>query len=207
MNLELFITTALIAVVFTTQAQEEEKHPKNDIGFSVRIFNNPVAPFTIMYKRQLKPTFALRFGFSLTSSSTKTNFADNVSYNVQTNVSIGPSLGAEWQKHFTKNWTFYGGVDVKPILSWTNSSDYSNSLATTQTLSNSKGVNASPFIAVRYNIVEQLYVATEASLSLSYTQTTNTTSNFISGSNGVTRAYNYAASVQPAVGLYVFYRF
>lgn len=202
-----FLLGGLILIAFCTNAQEEGIAPKNHIGFSARIFNNPTSPFVIMYKRQLQPAFALRLGITMTVNSQKTNFSDNVSSSKQTSSSFAPSIGVEWQKHFAEKWTFYGGADARAILAWTRSTDFIGTQSTAESLASSKGINLSPFIGLRYNIIEQLYVATEASLSLNYFETVTTNRNLLNGNESTTKFYSYSAAFQPAVGLFFFYRF
>ena len=207
MKSTLFITTGLLVLAFASQAQEEEKIRKNDIGFSARIFNNPVSPFVIMYKCQVKPALALRVGLGLQANSQKTNYSDNVSNNVQTSSAFSPSVGAEWQKHFAKKWAFYGGADVRGILTFNRSEDFSGTQKTGESVASSMGVTLSPFLGLRLRIFDQLYVATEANLSLSYFETSSTGRNFLNNTSGTTKAFNYSATLQPAVGIFFFYRF
>ncbi len=207
MKSTLFITTGLLVLAFASQAQEEEKIRKNDIGFSARIFNNPVSPFVIMYKRQVKPALALRVGLGLQANSQKTNYSDNVSNNIQTSSVFSPSVGAEWQKYFAKKWAFYGGADVRGILNFNRSEDFSGTQKTGELVASSKGVTLSPFLGLRFKIFDQLYVATEANLSLSYFETSSTGRNFLNNTSGTTKAFSYSATLQPAVGIFFFYRF
>ena len=192
---------------FVVQAQEEEKTKRNDIGFSARIFNNPAAPFVIMYKRQLKPILALRFGMGLQFNSQKTNSSDNITSNYQSSSSFSPSVGIELQKHFEKKWMFYGGGDVRGILSWSRSENISNNLKTNELLGSQKGLSLSPFIGLRFNVLDQLYFATEANLTLNYFESISTSRDLVSGTSATNKAYSHNAALAPAVGLFCFYRF
>jgi hypothetical protein len=103
--------------------------------------------------------------------------------------------------------TFYGGTDVRAILGWNKSRDFVNNTATTESVGSSTGVNISPFFGLRYNFVEQFYMATEVNLSLSYFENTSTNRSFVTGNSTTNKSYSYSAALQPAVGVFLFYRF
>lgn len=207
MKRAFILCVGLVMASAVTKAQEEPKRPSNNIGFSARFFNNPVTPFVLMYKRQVTPALALRLGLALNTNSQRVDAVDGRSYTKFSNSTFSPSLGAEWQKNLAKNFTFYGGADIRGIFTSTKTEDFADNDLVNQTLLNTKAINFSPFIGLRYNIIEQLYVATEANLGLTYTKTINTNNNIPLGTSGSSSAYQYQAVLQPAVGLFLFYCF
>ncbi len=201
------LVLALALLTFSAYGQDEPKSRKNDVGFSARFFNNPASPYLLMYKRQVAPALALRFGIALSISSQRSNAQDNTSYNKFTTSSIAPSLGLEWQKSLAKNFTFYAGTDFRYAVNSNKSEDFANNVLVNQSFGDNKTYTISPFLGLRYNIIEQLYVATEVNLNVAYSETTNTNKNIPAGTTAINKSYTYSAILQPAVGLFFFYRF
>jgi hypothetical protein len=198
--------------VFTKSVSAQTDQPnqyKKHFGFNTNIvFNNifqsGTSPFTILYKKQVKENQALRLG-----ASVNLNIDDGKRNNgVQINnfVSTQLTLGKEFQREISKHWTWYGGGDIIPT--------YSNSYQqTTQTINGpdikstqiSYGLGLRPFLGLRFNINSRLYVATEASLNLGYSNYSITSSDAVNKNESSGNRLNLSSS--PAAGLFLFYLF
>ena len=200
---QLVLALSLLAIA--ASGQEVPVVRKNDAGFSTQFFNNPQPPFLLMYKRMVAPAVALRVGMAISISNRRTNAQDNTSYNTFVNSFIAPSLGLEWQRSFGKIFTFYFGADFRYSVNSYESKAYLGNTLTSQYLQDGKSFTLSPLLGLRYNIIDQLYVATEVNLNLGYSESTNT--NIGPGVNAVSKTYEYQAVLSPAVGLFFFYRF
>ena len=201
------IVLALLLLAIGASGQEEPVVRKNDVGFSTQFFNNSQPPYLLMYKRMVAPAMALRVGMAVSITTQRTNPQDNnTNYSTLTNSSFAPSLGLEWQKSFAKNFTLYFGADFRYSVYSNKSEIFTSNILVRQIFQDSKYYILSPLLGLRYNIIDQLYVATEVNLNLGYFESTYTNTD-IPGSTAVNKSYGYQAILQPAVGLFFFYRF
>jgi hypothetical protein len=185
---------------------QEQPH-KNDFGFSTRIFNSPATPFIIMYKRTLREGLALRGGLNLTYSSTRNNLTDNTGYTDVTNYTIAPSIGVEWQKKIANRVIIYYGADLRLSLGSTRTEDHTGNVFLSITTNDSNITTFSPLFGIRYALMDRLYVATETNFNFSSTSTTNQRNTLATGVINSSSSSVFNMSLQPGVGLYLFYQF
>jgi hypothetical protein len=165
-----------------------------------------------MYKTYTSEHKATRFGLSISAGVNKNNTAaGNTGYysnGQQVNLSL--NLGREFQVALPKNWTFYYGGDLQPLFSLYNRDDFQSYAKYYSHRYWNAGLGLRPFLGMRYNVSERLYVAAEAGLTLSYaynkTQDRNLPQNAPTTEND-THGYSFALNTQSAYGIFLFYRF
>jgi hypothetical protein len=207
---KLLLLFSLCVLTKSIHAQTDQPNQyKKHFGFNTNIvFNNifqsGATPFTLLYKKQVKENQALRLG-----ASVNLNIDDgkrNNGVQINNSVSIQLTLGKEFQRELTKHWIWYGGGDVIPNYSYSiqqitqtiNGPEIKN----TQT---SYGLGLRPFLGIRFNINSRLYVATEASLNLSFSNYSQTSSDNTATYENSGNRFNLGSS--PAGGLFLFYMF
>ena len=198
--------------------QEEKTELTHDIGFNTNIvldgiFNSNSGLYNFIYKKQVTPNTAIRYGLIFNISLAPTPNSSTGSYSTRTSVYIAPSIGKEWQNQITKKWILYYGASIRP--EFRNYSDeysnFNNGNNTIQTSSSeSYGVSFLPFLGLRFAINEKLYLATEATLNVNYYY--QSSNSFITNQGVTTTTSNYGnhglnANTGTAGGIFVFYRF
>ena len=224
------LTTAAITSCFC-QDLPDLKAYRSDIGFNTNfvfsgIFNSGTTgnPFDVMLKKQKNANNALRFGTSLSVNNYNDLSYSPQNYNQYSNYNFSISLGKEFQKQINKRWIFYYGTDIAPFVLFYKTENYiqePNTLNLEPYLlysnsSNSYGLRVIPFLGIRFNINERLYVATQTNLFISLNRKT-VTQKSIDNSNSSPGNYNYYSSqkifnegtvnITPASGIFIFYRF
>ncbi|MBY0432880.1 MAG: hypothetical protein K2U26_02095 [Cyclobacteriaceae bacterium] len=191
---------SILAIGQTEQADSV----KNHIGFNTAfLFSNifqtspNASPFTIMYKRQVKGSQAIRFGAGmlLSTRNSKQSNSSTISENFS-NFQL--SIGKEFQKILDKHWMWYWGGDVTGTYA-KSTSDSPVQESTTY------GAILRPFLGVRFDINPRLYLSTEAYLDLTYVTTTRTQTN--SGATTDSSSDGFSFGTAPAAGIFFFYRF
>jgi hypothetical protein len=207
-KLMLLISICILTKSVVAQTDKPTEF-KRHFGFNTNIvfntiFQSGTSPFTLLYKKQVKENQALRLG-----ASVNINIDDGKRNNgVQINnfVSIQLTLGKEFQRELTKHWMWYGGGDIIPSYSYSyqqtaqtiNGPDIKNTQI-------SSGLGLRPFLGLRFNINPRLYLATEASLNLSYSNYSTTSSDGVKTNESSGNRFNLGSS--PAGGLFLFYLF
>ena len=230
---KIFLTLLVMAAIAECFCQDllDLKAYRSDIGFNTNfvfsgIFNSGGNgnPFDLMLKKQKTANTALRFGTSIYLN----NFNDlnyyNQNYSQYSNYNFSISLGKEFQKQINKHWIFYYGVDIAPFILFTQVEYYFKESNTPnlgyylQNLNSTNiyGLKVIPFLGIRFNINERLYVATQANLFLSLNKK-SVSQKSIDNSNSSPGNYNYysnqksfyesTVSITPASGIFFFYRF
>jgi hypothetical protein len=207
---KLLLLFSICVLTKSTYAQTDPSNQyKKHFGFNTNIvFNNifqsGASPFTLLYKKQLKENQAFRLG-----ASVNLNIDDGKRNNgaqINNFVSLQLTLGKEFQRELTKHWIWYGGGDIIP--SYSNSNQQSTQTVNGPSIKNTQityGLGLRPFLGLRFNINSRLYVATEASLNLSYSNYSTSSSDGVNTNESSGNRFNLGSS--PAAGLFLFYIF
>jgi hypothetical protein len=200
-----FLTIRLVA-------QDENKNFKHEVGFNTNVILNGVlntggGHYDLIYKHQVNPTKYNRFGikFSLNVDNTNVNYSSGF-------ISFAPTLGREWQKSISKKWVWYFGADISPSFSLRHSNNYqSGNPAANQTIQDNYmyGLALFPFMAIRFNISDRLYLATETAINFSYTLSRSVSTQTINGKSQNSDYYrdNYNVGSSYPSGISVVYKF
>lgn len=189
---------------------------RNDVGFNTSILVNGIinsnqGPFDFMYKRQKSSNTALRVGASVFGSVNTDFYSTSTNYTNTENWAFNLSIGKEKQQQLSKRWIFHYGMDLRAYYTNYKTESYSNSNLYNKTKYESWGAGIAPFLGIRFQILENLYVSTEASLRLALGRDANSWTNYDSN-NSVTDSSSDSFNdiklyAQPAAGIFVFYRF
>ena len=210
-SLLLFCITFVFA---QEQVNEAEKSLQHDIGFNTifilqGIFQSNQTPFSLMYKKYISEKQAIRFGidafFNLDNTST---FPGSSTYFNSSAASLSIAIGKEFQKPIDKRWTWYLGSDLVPFFSFNNQDMFQSGSLYSESESSSIGMSVRPFLGIRFNINPRLYLSAEANVGLQYSYTKNYI-NYIDNSEPYadTNGNNISLSMNPASGLFLYYRF
>jgi hypothetical protein len=217
-NMKTKITILLLLVVTYSFGQElpDLKAYSKDIGFNTNfllngIINSSGNPFDLMLKKQKTSNKAVRYGIQLFTDITTSTYQSSGYYQQRDYYSFSVSIGKEKQLQLSKKWIFYYGGDVAPFYQYYKEGQYSSGQLDYETLNKEVGLRVSPFIGIRFQILDRLYVSTEALLRLSYGRKetywksyddTNTVTSETSQSFN-----NVVLGAFPASGVSIFYRF
>jgi len=214
-TVKTILTIILVSIFSIGYSQElpDLKAYSKDIGFNTSFLlngfiNSSGNPFAVMLKKQKTSNSAIRFGTSL-YVDISTNGSGGATYYQYDNYSISLSIGKEKQIQLTKKWIFYYGGDLAPFYQFYKQQYYQSNDLQNENQSNELGLRISPFLGIRFQINERLYVGTEALLRLSYSRNEtswryNNGATFIETSKGFN---NIAIQALPATGVFIFYRF
>lgn len=216
MKTKLTILLLLVGTYSIGQELPDLKAYSKDIGFNTNfllngIINSSGSPFDLMLKKQKTSNKALRYGIQLYADITTNTYQASYYYQERDYYSFSLSIGKEKQLQLNKKWIFYFGGDVAPFYQSYKDGQYSTGQLDYENLNQEVGLRVSPFLGIRFQILDRLYVSTEALLRLSYgrketywksyddtnTLTSETSQSF---NNVVLRAL-------PATGVSIFYRF
>lgn len=214
MKTKLTILLLLCSGYLFSQDLPDLKAYSKDIGFNTNflfngIFNASGSPFDVMMKKQKTSNTAMRYGISL-FGNVDTNSYQREYYQYD-NYSLSFSVGKEKQNRLNKRWIFYYGGDIAPYYYFNKQAYHSSDLLVNETINNEFGLRVTPFLGIRFQINERLYLATEALLRLSYGRKESSWKSFDSSGNisdESSQRFN-AVRVQalPATGISFFYRF
>ncbi len=216
MKTKITILLLLFSGYLFGQDLPDLKTYSRDIGFNTNfllngIINSYGSPFDLMLKKQKSSNTAIRYGVELFTDITATSYQSSSSYQERDYYSFSLSIGKEKQHQINKRWIFYYGGDVAPFYLFYKDSYYSYSQLYNDNLNKEVGLRISPFLGIRFQINDRLYVATEAVLRLSYSRketywrsydNTNTIT-----SESSQNFNNIKLQALPATGISVFYRF
>ena len=225
-----FFMTASVVGCFC-QNLPDLKAYHSDIGFNTNFVLNGIFqsggngnPFDLMLKKQKTENTAWRFGTSLFVNTSNDLSFYQQNYAQYDNYNFSISLGKEFQKQINKHWIFYYGADLSPFIAFTQREYYAQDFTTpnleyyllNRDRTNTYGLKVIPFLGIRFNINERLYVATQTNLFL----TVNKKSVTVKSIDNITSSpgnYNYfsneksfyggTVNIAPASGIFFFYRF
>jgi hypothetical protein len=216
MKTKFTIIISLITFISYSQDLPDLKNYKTDIGFNTNfifngVFSSGSTPFELMIKKQKTSNTALRFGgnvYIYSSTSTGANFPG---YTSGSNYTIRAFAGKEKQEQISKHWIFYFGGDLGASYLY-NYNGYANNLVISNESTNSEiGGFLTPFLGIRFQINERIYVSTEASLQATYAKRIATwktyDSNGFLDTEAENKFNNFSFNLRPAAGIFFFYRF
>lgn len=201
-----------LAVYVQAQSQEQPASPlyRRDIGFNTNIvfngiFNSGSTPFTLMYKTYRREHRATRYALNLNT---------NLQHGKQTNGYLGSGIntsvlvGTEYQHELNKRWIWFHGIDFGGRYQSNTQEIYWLGNITQKQSNESYGVQVRPFLAIRYQLAERLYLAAEASFNVAYDWVHEKTEYPNSPeSNTKNDKRQLTTGLSPASGIFVFYRF
>lgn len=209
-----------LLITFGTCAMAQElpdlKAYRHDIGFNTSILVNGIinsnqGPFDFMYKVQKSSNTALRLGASIYGSVGTDYYSSSSNYQKRENWAFNLSIGKEKQQQLSKRWIFHYGMDLKAYYTNFQADAYSGGNLNNATSYETWGGGVAPFLGIRFQILEKLYVATEASLRIAYGREANSWTNYDSNNTVISSDSdsfnNLKLYAQPAAGVFIFYRF
>jgi hypothetical protein len=207
-----YILSFLLFISMAAFAQEDQISFTRDIGFNTNfifrgIFETDQTPFSLMYKKYQSDDKAVRLGLSVSAQLSNTS-GDAGNYNNTSSIGLSFSWGKEFQKKLSNHWTWYFGYDVIPSVSYHAINYYNSGDKVQQYRTSGIGVSGRPFLGIRFDINQRLYVAAEASASLSYSYnsmkvTAYNPENVLQD----TDTNNLGLRMNGASGIFIFYRF
>lgn len=214
MKTRLFVFVIAFYAITDSAAQETQSFD-HDFGFNTNfifqgLFQSQQAPFSIMYKKYSAENKAMRLGVDLSffSNNNDVQGSANTSFTNSYNGDINLTVGFERQSVLGGRWMWYYGVDAVPVIAFSKSEAYSDSDTKTTTNSfSSLGLGVKPLIGIRFNINQRLYVSAEASAQLTYSKSWNRQVNHTSTTIRDATSDNINFDVNPASGVFIFYRF
>lgn len=203
-----------ISLAFAQEEKPIEESFRQDIGFNTifilqGIFQSGNAPFSLMYKKYTSENHAIRFGADVFFNLDDNDANSSPSYYSNSSAaSVAFVIGKEFQKPIEKRWTWYYGGDLVPFFSFNNQDYFQNGSLYSESEYSSIGLNVRPFLGIRFNINPQLYLSAEANIALRYARTRNYQiyTNNDQPERGI-NGNNLSFSLNPASGLFLFYRF
>lgn len=211
---KIIIAFILCLTSLFVYAQEESTPLRHEIGMNTQfllpgIFNSGAAPLDLMYKSIHASDAAIRLGLNFGVNSRSSFNNDNPEeINKTFSFNLGISFGKEWLQHLNQYWTFYYGGDVMPLI-YTNSTKTINAGEVEREKGEkSLGAEIRPFLGIRFNINDRLYVASEASFFLEFMH--GNAYNHLYGENPDTKSESFTlfnSGLRPLNGIYLFYRF
>lgn len=211
------ITLSLFLIYLSAASQDlpDLKGYKNDIGFNTTFLLNGIissnsSPFDLMYKIQKSSNQAIRLGASV-NINTQMSHSSSSYYQTTDYYDFQATIGKEWQKQISKLWIFYFGGDLGATYNKYDYAYYNGTTISNESNSTSFGGLAAPFLGIRFQINERLYLATEASLRMMYAKKNTEWRSYdsqgvpVSESQADFNELNFNA--RPASGIFVYYRF
>jgi hypothetical protein len=216
MKTRLFFILLLVSGFTVAQDLPDLKAYSNDIGFNTSfllngVLNSSGSPFDLMLKKQKSSHQANRFGIELYTDISTNVYGGSGFYYQNDNYSLSISFGKEKQHQLSKRWIFYYGGDIAPFYNFNAQDYYSNSNLQNKYDEQNFGLRLSPFLGIRFQINDRLYVATEALLRVAYSRKEINSKSY--DSNGMIYSEsnksfnNFRLQALPATGLSLFYRF
>jgi len=185
-----------------------------DIGFNTTfilqgILQSGQTPFSLMFKKYTAENKAIRIGADVFFNLDDTNANSGSTYYFNNSAaSVYLAIGKEFQKPIDKRWTWYFGGDVVPFYTMANQDYYALGTLNSESENNSVGVGLRPFLGIRFNLNPRLYLSAEANLGLQYAYRTNTIQYTDTSEPTVDNENNNISfSMNPASGLFLYYRF
>ncbi len=215
MKTKLAFLLMLVSGYSFSQDLPDLKAYSKDIGFNTNfilngIINSSGSPFDIMFKKQKTSNTAIRYGTDIYANLTTNTNNGSSSYYQYNNYSLSISVGKEKQNQLSKKWIFYYGGDLAPFYRYYEMSYYNLGQIQNKTNDKDFGLRVSPFLGIRFQITDRLYIGTEALLTLSYSiQETGWKS--YNNATVTTESNNSFNNLRfhalPANGFFIFYRF
>lgn len=216
MKYMIALSFCLLSLIGMSQELPDLSKYKHDVGFNTSIILNGIlysqsSPFDLMYKIQKGTNKAVRLGASIYVNSNTNTWSNTPNYDRSEYYSGSFTVGKEKQNQLSKMWIFYYGADLGVTYLYRKQQTFYNSNLAYYSMNTTMGGLASPFLGIRFQINEKLYIATEAALKIGYGRMSSTWKSY--DSNGVLVSEtkegfnNIDFRAQPAASIFVFYRF
>ena len=213
-----FILSSLLmglSYCFVAAQENPELKFKHDAGFNTSfilqgIFNSSQTPFSFMYKAYKKQHKATRYGLDIALNLDDNDPESSGSYYTNSSlVNVALTFGKEAQIPIAASrWIWYVGGDLIPFYQLSRSDTYQFNEKYLEYEYSSYGIGLRPFVGIRFDINERLYLSAEASVRLAYRHQSSF-QKLTSQTDPVqdTEGNNVSFSLQPATGIFIFYRF
>lgn len=173
------------------------------------LFDSGATPLNLLYKSIQNQESSIRIGlcFGMGSSSEFDNDTPN-SITTQSHFSLQISFGKEWLQPINERWIFYYGGDLAPLINSVSTKIRNLDILTSENGRRNLGAELRPFLGVRFNINERLYLASEAAFFLKFVHGNSYNNTFAESSiyRGST-SRSFSSGFRPLNGIYLFYRF
>jgi hypothetical protein len=158
-----------------------------------------------MLKTYNKPERAMRYGVSMYVGLY--DGSGDANYTTTNQVNLTLIVGKEFQEKIGRMWIWYYGMDVMPAVHYSRFEYFIDDQRIRQNTSINYGVTARPFLGIRFNINERLYVSTEANFNAAYRHSKSTNKIYQPPSTEKLSGNGFSLAVEPATGIFIFYRF
>jgi hypothetical protein len=212
---KLFLLAAFVGFGSTVSMAQSESSYQKEIGTNTSLIlegliNTGGAPFNLMYKKVQSERSALRIGVNYHVHSRSEEVVGSNARSSFGSTHFAFSFGKEFLAPVANKWMVYYGGDVVPGFSSSSNKTYIDNLIRSQSSNTTLSANLRPFLGLRFNISERLYLATEASASLFLSQRKEKSISYVDGlvDDENTRNINgFSSGLNAMSGIYVFYRF
>ena len=213
---------ALLLLAISSHAQDSTSLAfyKHDVGFNTSFILSGIfdsdnnAPVDLLFKQQKSATYANRLGISLGYHTLNGSVVSGFQID-EIRLNLALAVGKEWQQVLSSHWLWYGGGDAIPQFRYFSQYAESDNIPIRNNSSTTFGVSARPFLGIRFQINDRLYVSTEASLSLGFNlhrgkdivyRDDNGDGNMEEEKNDID-SFETFIQATPASGIYLFYSF
>lgn len=210
----LLSVIVLLNVTFVFAQEEVPQTYKKDIGFNTTfilqgVLQSDQTPFSLMLKKYIAENKAIRIGVDLffDLDDTDSNAGSTAYFNTSAGT-LSLAIGKEYQKPIDERWVWYFGGDSVPFYTFNNQDYYQGGDLNAETESSSVGVSLRPFLGIRFNLNPRLYLSAEANVGLQYAyqknmvKYTGTSDPYVDSQSN-----NFSFTMNPASGLFLYYRF
>lgn len=210
----LVLTTLTSLSVLFGRAQDDSGSAfTHDIGFNTRfifegVFNSQSTPFAMVYKKYTAENRANRYGLAASVNLQDLSDYGTGSYHVYSRAHVRLMLGKEIQRPITQKWVWFYGGDLEPFYHFEETETHANEALYSLSQHSETGINVRPFLAIRYNIHDRLYVSTEASVNCSYSFERQKTELYQPAEPlREAESHNLSLYLGAAYGIFLYYRF
>lgn len=204
----------LLNLSFVFAQEEVPRTFQKDIGFNTTfilqgILQSDQTPFSLMLKKYVAEDKAIRIGIDFSFNLDDTNgYPGSAAYFNTSAGTLSLAIGKEYQKPIDKRWVWFFGGDSVPFFTFNNQDYYQNGDLNSESESSSVGVSLRPFLGIRFNLNSRLYLSAEANVGLQYAyqknmvQYADTVEPYVDSQSN-----NFSFTMNPASGLFLYYRF
>lgn len=204
----------LLNLNFVLAQDEDPQILKRDVGFNTTfivqgILQSDQTPFSLMFKKYVAENKAIRIGVDLFFNLDDTDgYPGSTTYFNASAGSFAIAIGKEYQKPIDERWVWYFGGDSVPFFAFNNQEQYQNGNLYSESESSSVGVSLRPFLGIRFNLNSRLYLSAEANVGLQYAYQKNMVKYADTADPYVdSQSNNFSFTMNPASGLFLYYRF
>ena len=213
-KIALLSVIVLLNLNFVFAQEEVPQAYQRDIGFNTTfilqgVLQSDQTPFSLMLKKYVAENKAIRIGVDLFFNLDDTDgYAGSTTYFNTSVGSLSIAIGKEYQKPIDERWVWYFGGDSVPFFAFNNQEQYQNGNLYSESESSSVGVSLRPFLGIRFNLNSRLYLSAEANVGLQYAYQKNMVKYADTADPYVdSQSNNFSFTMNPASGLFLYYRF